>query len=78
MGTINVRNLDDELLARLERRAVRHGRSAEAEARDILRSALIDAADVGFDDLAAAQRRLSAGRTHTSADVLLREGRDER
>ena len=78
MGTINVRNLEYELLARLERRAVRHGRSAEAEVRDILRSALIDPADVGFDDLAAAQRRLSAGRTHTSADVLLREGRDER
>ena len=78
MGTINVRNLEDELLARLERRAVRHGRSAEAEVRDILLSALIDPADVGFDDLAAAQRRLSAGRTHTSADVLLREGRDER
>src|SRR5260221_641265 len=30
-GSLHVRNLDDELIARLKRRAVRHGRSAEAE-----------------------------------------------
>ncbi|MEQ1619417.1 MAG: hypothetical protein ABL883_13865 [Terricaulis sp.] len=34
---LHVRNLDDELVARLKRRAARHGRSAEAEHREILR-----------------------------------------
>ena len=35
-GSLHVRNRDDELIARLKRRAVRHGRSAEAEHREIL------------------------------------------
>ncbi|NQV81811.1 MAG: Arc family DNA-binding protein [Alphaproteobacteria bacterium] len=78
MGAISVRNLDNDLLARLKRRAARHGRAVEAEVREILRQALSDEADVGFDDLAAELRRLTAGRHHTPAEVLLREGRDER
>jgi antitoxin FitA len=40
MAQILVRNLDDRLKARLERRAKRNGRSMEAEAREILRDAL--------------------------------------
>ena len=36
-----MRNLDDQLIARLKRRAARHGRSTEAEHREILRQALI-------------------------------------
>jgi plasmid stability protein len=78
MANISVRNLDDELLARLKRRAVRHGHSAEAEVRDILRQALSGEADIGFDDLAAELRALTAGRAHTPAEQLQREGRDER
>jgi plasmid stability protein len=39
-GNLHVRNLDDELIGRLKRRAARHGRSAEAEHREILRQAL--------------------------------------
>jgi plasmid stability protein len=35
-----VRNLEDEVKARLQRRAARHGRSMEEEVRDILRDAL--------------------------------------
>ena len=35
-----VRNLDDGLVRALKRRAARHGRSAEAEHREILRAAL--------------------------------------
>ena len=37
---LHVRNLDDELVTRLKRRAARHGRSTEAEHREILRQAL--------------------------------------
>ena len=40
MAQILVRNLDDRLKARLQRRAKRHGHSMEAEAREILRNAL--------------------------------------
>ena len=39
-GNLHVRNLDDDLIARLKRRAARHGRSTEAEHREILREAL--------------------------------------
>jgi plasmid stability protein len=40
MAQILVRNVEDPLKARLQRRAKRHGRSMEAEAREILRNAL--------------------------------------
>jgi antitoxin FitA len=78
MASLSVRNLDDNLLGRLKRRAARHGRSAEAEMREILRQALSGEAELGFDDLAAELRALTAGRRHTPAEDLLREGRDER
>jgi plasmid stability protein len=40
MAQLIVRNLEDEVKRRLKRRAMRHGRSMEEEARDILRNAL--------------------------------------
>jgi len=50
MAQLLVRNLEDELKTRLQRRAKRHGHSMEAEARDILRNALREdkAQSVGF------------------------------
>jgi plasmid stability protein len=77
-GTLNVRNVDDELIVRLKRRAARHGRSAEAEHREILAQALSREAEPDFEALAAESRRLTAGRKHTPAEALQREGRDER
>jgi antitoxin FitA len=38
MGQLIVRNLEDSVKARLQRRAKRHGRSMEEEVRDILRN----------------------------------------
>jgi antitoxin FitA len=78
MASLSVRNLDDDLLSRLKRRAARHGRSAEAEVRDILRQTLSGEAETDFDDLAAEFRALTARRQHTPAEDLLRESRDER
>ena len=78
MASISVRNLDDDLVARLKRRAARRGHSAEAEVRDILRQALSAEVEPSFDDLAAELRALTAGRQHTPAEQLQREGRDER
>ena len=40
MAQLLVRNLEDQLKVRLQRRAKRHGQSMEAETRDILRNAL--------------------------------------
>lgn len=76
--SLHVRNLDEELVAKLKQRAARHGRSAEAEHREILRQALSAEVESDFDLLAAKLRRLTAGRSHTPAEVLLRESRDER
>ena len=76
--SLHVRNVDDELIARLKRRAARHGRSAEAEHREILRQTLSGESHTSFDELAAELRRLTAGREHTPSEVLMREGRDER
>jgi plasmid stability protein len=78
MASLSVRNLDDDLLLRLKRRAARHGHSAEAEVRDILRRILTAEAETNFETLAAELRALTAGRRHTPAEELLREGRDER
>jgi len=75
---LSIRNLDDALMIGLKRRAARHGRSTEAEVREILRQALAGDTEANFDDLAAELRSLTAGRHHTPAKQLLRESRDER
>ena len=42
MAQILVRNLEEDVKRRLKKRAAQHGRSLEAEAREILRSAVRD------------------------------------
>ena len=42
MAQFVVRNLEDEVKERLQKRAIRHGRSMEEEVRDILRNAVKD------------------------------------
>lgn len=77
-NSLSIRNVDEELITRLKRRAARHGQSAEAEMRDILRLVLDGEAETDFEHLAANLRRLTAVREQTPAEVLQREGRDER
>jgi antitoxin FitA len=77
-GNLHVRDLDDDLIARLKRRAARHGRSTEAEHREILRQALIGEVEPSFDALAAELRKLTRRRKQTRSEILLRAGRDER
>ncbi len=77
-GHLHVRNLDDDLIARLKRRAVQHGRSTEAEHREILRQALAAEIEPTFEELAAELRKLTKRRKQTPSEVLLRESRDER
>ena len=77
-GNLHVRNIDDDLIVRLKRRALRHGRSAEAEHREILRQVLTDEPEVSFDNLAAKLRAMTARRRQTPSELLLRESREER
>jgi plasmid stability protein len=42
MAQLVVRNLEDDVKAKLQQRARRHGRSTEEEVRDILRNAVRD------------------------------------
>jgi plasmid stability protein len=73
-----VRDVADDLVAKLKQRAASKGRSVEAEHREILRLALEGDPSASFDTPAEELRRLTAGRSATPAEVLLREGRDER
>lgn len=41
MATLTIRDVEEDLRARLRVRAARHGRSMEAEVREILRDALV-------------------------------------
>jgi len=77
-GNLHVRNLDDELITRLKRRAARHGRSTEAEHREILRQALAAETEPSFESLAAELRMLTRNRKQTPSEELQREGREER
>ena len=82
MPTLTVRNLEEDVVRRLRIRAAEHGRSAEAEHREILRSALLgpqQAADrQRAADRLAEFRRRTAGRGSPSAADLLEQSRTER
>jgi antitoxin FitA len=77
-GNLHVRNLDDDLIVRLKRRAARHGRSTEAEHREILRQALAGEVEPSFDTLAAELRKLTRRQKQTPSEILLRQAREER
>jgi antitoxin FitA len=83
MATLTVRNLDEVVVRRLRIRAAEHGRSAEAEHREILRLALIGDEDHQAERHRVAQRlaefrQRTAGRGSPSSVELLREARTER
>jgi plasmid stability protein len=82
MATLTVRNLDDALVRALRIRAAEHGRSAEAEHREILHQALTasrpELARAAVADRLEAFRRRTAGRGSAAATELLRESREGR
>ena len=83
VATLTVRNLDEDLVRRLRMRAAEHGRSAEAEHREILRLALVGNPDLQTErqriaDRLAEFRRRTARRESPSAAELLEESRAER
>lgn len=60
MASITIRNLDENLKARLRVRAAHHGRSMEDEARDILRTALASEHHASRNLVQSIHRRFSA------------------
>ena len=74
MAHLTVRNVSEELVDALKRRAVTNGRSAEAEHRELLRAALLGA-EKDFAPRAKALRR----RLHSSIDSndVIRAARDD-
>jgi antitoxin FitA len=59
MASITIRNLDEDLKARLRVQAAQRGRSMEDEAREILRSALGEQRQKGRDLAKAIGRRFA-------------------
>ncbi len=82
MATLTVRNLDADVVKRLRVRAAEHGRSAEAEHREILRMTLLgserQAARADAALRLAEFRRRTAGRGSSSSAELLDETRGGR
>lgn len=81
MADIVLRNLDESLKEKLRQTAAKNNRSMNAELRDIVQTALTrprHGTTAGLKKLAAEIRQLSAGRTQTPSEHLLRESRDER
>lgn len=75
MAQLTVRNLDGEIVRRLKIRAAERNRSAEAEHRAILETALMPPKEV-FWERAAALRKATQGRPTTNSTHLIREDRN--
>jgi plasmid stability protein len=82
MATLTVRNLEEDVVCRLRVRAAEHGRSAEAEHREILRAALLGTGQQLARQQAAERladfRQRTGGRATASTVDLLAESRSER
>jgi plasmid stability protein len=75
MTQLLVREVDDDLVLRLEQRAARAGRSAEAEHRLILEQALRPGR-ASFAERACRHREALRHREHGDSALLIREDRD--
>ena len=75
MSTLTVRNLDEDIVRALRIQAAEHGRSAEAEHRELLRAVLTQGQPGSSRSMAAARleqfRRRTAGRGSETAQQLL-------
>ena len=79
MPALTVRNLDEEIVRRLRVRAAEHGRSAEAEHREILRPVLTGPGPASVREQAAERlaefRRRTTGRGSAGTSELLEQSR---
>ena len=79
VGQLTVRKIDDEIIRRLKVRAAEHGRSAEAEHREILKEALL-AKKVDVEEWLRRARELREriGPVRTDSTEIIRRMRDSR
>ena len=77
MAQLLVRDVPQDVVEALKRRAAEHGRSAEAEHRLILEETL-RVGRAGFRERAAALRAELRGRIFGDSADLIREDRDQR
>ena len=77
MPQLLVRNVPEDVVEALKRRAAEHGHSAEAEHRAILEDVLLPSR-TDFWDRATALREEMRGRKLTNSTDLVRQDRDER
>ena len=73
MAQLTVRNVDAQIVRALKQQAAAHGRSAEAEHREILREALLDGAGDFAARAEALRRRL---RSTVDSSEVIRADRD--
>jgi antitoxin FitA len=80
VGQLTVRKIDDEIIRRLKIRAAQHGRSAEAEHREILKQALLPESQMDVDEWLRRARELRErlGPIATDSTEIMRKMRDER
>lgn len=77
MAELFITDVEDPILRELQERASAHGRSAEAEAREILAEALQLKKQAAWAQVNAFCDRLAAsGRTFSDSTELIRENRD--
>ena len=79
MATVNVRQLDEEVVRRLKRRAADNHRSLESEARHILEQAVENDDVRKLKDFRALSQRLRAQQTsipQTPSHVFIRDDRE--
>jgi len=70
MATVNVRNLPDAVHRALRVRAAHHGRSTEAEIRDILETAVRPLERIKLGSLIASIARETGGLTDAEAEHI--------
>ena len=73
MAQLTVRNVPPQVVRSLKRRAAAHGRSAEAEHREILRSALLEGEQNFASRAKALRQRL---RSSIDSSEIIRADRD--
>ena len=75
MAQLTVRNIKEEVVRALKQRAAAHGRSAEAEHREILRAALLEGKE-NFPERAKALRQRLRSSVDSSETIRADRDRD--
>jgi len=76
MGSITIRNLDDDVIARLKERARANGRSLEAELREIVAMSARQPSREEFLAEIDRIRAMTPSPLQTDSTALIREDRD--